>query len=197
MSTARARFRVVMPRTRNLLRVAAALAMVVAAAIGASGAALPAAAAPSAAAPNSRAPRPGSPPPGFALEDAGGVVVKLAKLKGEVVWVDFWASWCAPCRESFPWLNAMQQKYGAKGFKVVGINIDGQRRDAARFLEQVPARFTIVFDAAGATPEAWGIDVLPSSVLIDRSGKVAVVEHGFSAARRGAFEARIRALVER
>ncbi len=138
----------------------------------------------------------GVPPPAVALPDAGGAPVTLASLEGQVVWVDFWASWCGPCRESFPWMNAMQKKYGAKGFKVVAINVDKRRRDADRFLAQVPAGFTTLFDDKGATPAAWEINAMPTSVLVDRKGKVVVIEEGFHESRREALEARIRALLE-
>jgi cytochrome c biogenesis protein CcmG/thiol:disulfide interchange protein DsbE len=98
--------------------------------------------------------------------------IKLAALRGKWVYVDFWASWCGPCKQSFPWLNEMQSKYGAQGLTVVGINVDTKREDAATFLKQVPAQFTIAFDTAGATPKNYKIKGMPSSVLINPEGKV-------------------------
>ena len=133
--------------------------------------------------------------PGFALPTATGESVALEKLKGRVVYVDFWASWCGPCRRSFPWMNEMQQKYGAAGFTVIGVNVDKRRPDAEKFLQQTPATFTIVYDAAGRTPEAYAVKGMPSSYLVDASGKVVAVENGFRDEQKAELEARIRALV--
>ena len=138
---------------------------------------------------------PGAAAPAFALPDRDAKTVSLASLRGHVVYVDFWASWCGPCRKSFPWMNAMQQKYGAQGFRVVAVNVDKRRADADRFLAQVPAQFTTVFDATGTTPTAYDVKAMPSSVLVDDKGNVALVEEGFRDERRDALEARIRAML--
>src|SRR5205807_6899132 len=95
--------------------------------------------------------------PSFALPTAAGDSVSLEHMRGRVVYVDFWASWCGPCRRSFPWMNEMQRRYGDRGLTIVGVNVDKRRPEADRFLGQVPASFTIVFDAAGVTPSAWGV----------------------------------------
>jgi thiol-disulfide isomerase/thioredoxin len=133
--------------------------------------------------------------PPFTLQTATAETVALDALRGRVVYVDFWASWCGPCRRSFPWMNEMQQKYGARGFTVVGINVDKKRADAERFLQQTPAAFTIVFDAAGATPAAYAVKGMPSSYLIDAQGNVAAAEVGFFDDRKAGLEERIRALL--
>lgn len=139
----------------------------------------------------------GATAPAFALPDRAAKTVSLGALKGHVVYVDFWASWCGPCRRSFPWMSAMQKKYGARGLEVIAINVDKRRADAERFLAQVPAPFTTVFDPSGATPGSYDVKAMPSSVLIDADGNVALVEEGFHDDRREALEARIRALLER
>jgi thiol-disulfide isomerase/thioredoxin len=133
--------------------------------------------------------------PAFILSNAAGESVALEKLKGRVVYVDFWASWCGPCRRSFPWMNEMQQKYGAAGFTIVGVNVDKRRPDAERFLQQTPATFTIVYDEAGRTPEAYAVKGMPSSYLVDAAGKVVAVESGFRDEQKAELEARIRTLV--
>jgi len=137
----------------------------------------------------------GEPAPAFALPTAAGETIALDKLKGRVVYVDFWASWCGPCRRSFPWMNEMQQKYGAAGFTVVGVNVDKRRPDAEKFLQQTPATFTIVHDPAGKTPEAYGVKGMPSSYLVDANGKVVAVESGFRDEQKAEFEARIKTLL--
>ena len=138
---------------------------------------------------------PGTAAPPFALPTASGETVSLAPLRGHVVYVDFWASWCAPCRRSFPWMNALQARYGKDGLAIVGINVDKRRDDAERFLRDTPASFPIVYDAQGKTPGAYDVKGMPSSYLIDRKGNVVAVEEGFHDERRDDVEARIRALL--
>jgi len=135
--------------------------------------------------------------PAFTLPGSKGESVTLDKLRGKIVYVDFWASWCGPCRRSFPWMNDMQQKYGAKGFVVVGVNVDKKRADADRFLAQLPANFTLAFDEAGATPNAYGVKGMPSSYLVDGSGKVIYVERGFLDEHKAELEQRVAALVNK
>ena len=133
--------------------------------------------------------------PNLALPDAQGSVVALDTLRGKVVYVDFWASWCGPCRRSFPWMNEMQQKYGGKGLAIVAVNVDKKRADANKFLAQIPASFPVVFDEAGASPAAFGVKGMPSSYLIDARGNVAFVERGFVDASRVELEDRIKSLL--
>jgi thiol-disulfide isomerase/thioredoxin len=137
----------------------------------------------------------GKPAPPFSLPSAKGDTVALDKLRGKVVYVDFWASWCGPCRRSFPWMNEMQQKYGAKGFVVVGINVDKKRADADRFLLQNPASFVIAFDDTGATPSAYAVKGMPSSYLVDSRGNVTHIERGFLDEHKADLEKRIAALL--
>jgi cytochrome c biogenesis protein CcmG/thiol:disulfide interchange protein DsbE len=137
----------------------------------------------------------GQPAPAFALPTAKGEIVALDQLRGKVVYVDFWASWCGPCRRSFPWMNEMQQKYGPRGFAVVAINVDKKRSDAERFLVQHPANFTVVYDEAGSTPTAYGVKGMPSSYLIDARGNVTFVERGFLDENKAELESRVAALV--
>ena len=133
--------------------------------------------------------------PPLALPDGVGQPVDLAKLRGSVVYVDFWASWCGPCKRSFPWMNEMSRKYASKGLHVVAINVDKKRDDADRFLKASPAEFTVVYDAAGSTPAAWQVKSMPSSYLVDASGRIAWVENGFKDERKAEVEERIRAAI--
>jgi thiol-disulfide isomerase/thioredoxin len=132
----------------------------------------------------------GAPAPQFDLQGMDGAV-QLAKLTGKVVYVDFWASWCGPCRQSFPWMNEMQAKYGPRGFQIIGINVDAKSEDAKTFLATTPAKFTIAFDPKGATPRQYGIKGMPSSVLIGPDGKVLLEHSGFRDADRAELEAKI------
>jgi cytochrome c biogenesis protein CcmG, thiol:disulfide interchange protein DsbE len=137
----------------------------------------------------------GAPAPAFALPAADGHVVSLAGLRGRVVYLDFWASWCGPCRRSFPWMNELQERFGDRGLAIVAINVDKLRPDAERFLREYPATFTVVFDPAGSTPTAYAVPGMPTSFLIDARGSVVRVEQGFLDDRRAALEARIEALL--
>lgn len=127
--------------------------------------------------------------PGFTLPAMNGTTAKLADLRGKVVWVDFWASWCGPCRQSFPWMNGLMKRYPE--LQVVGINVDQKREDADRFLSKTPADFNIAFDTKGATPTAYGAKGMPSSYLIGKDGKVLLVHSGFTSADVPELEASI------
>jgi thiol-disulfide isomerase/thioredoxin len=137
----------------------------------------------------------GAPAPALALPTASGETVALDRLKGKVVYVDFWASWCAPCRKSFPWMAEMQKKYGPSGFTVVAVNVDKKRPDAERFLQSTPAAFTVVYDPAGTTPNAWNVKAMPTSFVVDPKGNVAIVESSFRDENVAELEGRIRSLV--
>ena len=133
--------------------------------------------------------------PGQAAPDVelGVGAERLSKLKGKVVYVDFWASWCGPCRQSFPWMNEMQSKYGAKGLQIVGVNLDAKRADADQFLAQLPARFSVGFDAKGDLARHFGVKGMPTSVLIGPDGKVLAVHQGFKDEDRKELEAKFAA----
>jgi cytochrome c biogenesis protein CcmG, thiol:disulfide interchange protein DsbE len=125
------------------------------------------------------------------LKDA----VNLARLKGKVVYVDFWASWCGPCKQSFPFMNDLQSRYGSGGLEIVAVNLDAKRDDADKFLAEVPARFTLAFDPKGDSARRFDVKAMPSSVLIGRDGKVVVAHKGFKEADRKELEERIAQLV--
>lgn len=132
---------------------------------------------------------PGQSAPDIDLATASAMQ-KLSSLKGKVVYVDFWASWCGPCRQSFPWMNEMQGKYGAKGLQVVGVNLDAKRADADQFLSNWPAKFTVAFDAKGDTAKRFEVKGMPTSVLIGADGKVLAVHQGFKDEDRQELEAK-------
>lgn len=133
----------------------------------------------------------GQPAPEIELRLPNGGAQKLAELKGKVVYLDFWASWCGPCKQSFPWMNEMQRKYAARGLQVVAINLDAKRVDADQFLARNPAGFAIAFDAAGDSARSVGLKGMPTSLLLGADGKVIYVHTGFRAEDRAELEARL------
>lgn len=129
--------------------------------------------------------------PDFDLAGRLGAV-RLSDYKGKTVYLDFWASWCGPCKQSFPWMNDMHSRYAAKGLRVVGINVDQKTDDAKAFLKDNPASFDVAFDQAGKTPRTYAIKGMPTSVLIGPDGKVLSVHSGFKDEQRDELERQIK-----
>ncbi len=118
---------------------------------------------------------------------------ELGEPQGRVVWVDFWASWCAPCRRSFPWMNEMNSKYADEGLQIIGVNVDTDKGLATAFLDETPARFSILYDPSGNLAETFDVQAMPSSFLLDASGKILAKHFGFKLANREEYEQSIRA----
>jgi thiol-disulfide isomerase/thioredoxin len=121
----------------------------------------------------------------------------LAPVEGRVVWVDFWASWCVPCRRSFPWLNSMHRKYGPAGLQIIAVNLDKDRALADGFLAEVPAEFALRFDPAAALAKEFGVQTMPSSFLIDADGNVLASHYGFRTADTADYEQAIETALNR
>lgn len=128
--------------------------------------------------------------PAFLLPGISGQV-SLESLRGKTVLVDFWASWCGPCRQSFPWMNDLQKRYGDKGLVIVAVNLDKDREFANNFLAEVPATFTVAFDPAGKTAESYKVKAMPTTILVSPEGRVLVTHTGFDAKHAPEFEAQI------
>jgi peroxiredoxin len=105
--------------------------------------------------------------------------VSVADYRGKVVYLDFWASWCAPCRESFPFMNELQRELAGKGLQILAVSVDKTADAARNFLVRHPAQFATALDAAAACPAAYGLEGMPSSYLIGRDGTVRAVHIGF------------------
>jgi thiol-disulfide isomerase/thioredoxin len=106
----------------------------------------------------------------------------LKQYAGKVIYLDFWASWCAPCRTSFPLLNKMHEKLKAQGFEVVGINLDEDKANAEKFLKEFPVSFTVLRDAKGEWSDKFVVESMPTSFIIDKQGVVQNIHHGFASA---------------
>ena len=134
--------------------------------------------------------------PRSAASDEPAQLLDLGAHRGKVVVVDFWASWCVPCRRSFPWLDAMQRKYGEDGLVVIGVNEDSAAEEAAAFLKDVPVSFLIVRDTDGALAREFDLTAMPSSYVIGRDGELAARHLGFKSAKQGEYEETLRRLLQ-
>ena len=134
--------------------------------------------------------------PDFTLPGADKEI-KLSKYKNKVVYVDFWASWCIPCKQSFPWMSQMQSRYRDQGFEIIAINLDDNRAAANEFLSQLSPEFTIAYDPQGAVAQLYELSVMPTSFLLDRKGELSYVHRGFKGSDRDEMEARIKELVSK
>lgn len=119
----------------------------------------------------------------------------LAALKGKVVLVDFWASWCAPCREELPELEALHKRFADKGLHIIGVNIDETKEAMDSFLASMPLSFQVVFDDGQSIVERWAPPKMPTSYIIDKSGKVALVQEGYEPGDLPAMTAKIEELL--
>ncbi|MGH7742112.1 MAG: TlpA disulfide reductase family protein [Candidatus Eiseniibacteriota bacterium] len=129
--------------------------------------------------------------PAFHLPAQHGLVT-LDSLRGKVVLVDFWASWCAPCARSFPWMNALHDSLSRQGLEIVAINLDKERADAEAFLAQHAPRFDVAFDPQGEVAEAYHVMAMPTSFVIGRTGELVLMHPGFDPKKAGDLEAVIR-----
>jgi len=107
------------------------------------------------------------------------VTQQLNDFKGKLIYVDFWATWCVPCRKSFPWMNEIHEKYKTKGFEIIAINLDKDTAQVSKFLEKYPAKFKIAYDPEGTTAKTFNVQTMPSSFLINQQGNIIFKYRGF------------------
>ncbi len=122
--------------------------------------------------------------------------VKLSAYRGKVVYVDFWASWCGPCRKSFPWMSELQERYGSS-LKVIAVNLDQDKKEAIKFLKKTKPNFAVAFDPKGKVAEKYKVRAMPSSYLIDQRGKIVSAHTGFRSKDKQKLEKQIQKLVSK
>jgi len=125
-----------------------------------------------------------------------GQITRLSQLRGQVVYVDFWASWCGPCRQSMPLYDAMFKRLPAGRFKILAINLDEDRKDAELFIKRFPVSYEILLDPDASSATTWSVPVMPSSFLVDSSGRVAYIYIGFKPSHIGTIEHDIQTLLD-
>lgn len=122
--------------------------------------------------------------------------LSLSKQRGQVVMLNFWASWCAPCREEFPLMDDLLKRYQALGFTIVAVNIDQRRELADKMLEQLNPSFTVVFDSDNKVSQRYQLEAMPSTFFLDRKGQIRFAHKGYRAGDESKYEDFIRTLIK-
>ncbi|GAA0585818.1 TlpA disulfide reductase family protein [Rhizomicrobium electricum] len=122
---------------------------------------------------------------------ANAADLDLNAYKGKVVYLDFWASWCTPCRQSFPWMGQIQESNGRRGLVVIAVNVDHDKDLAEKFLQRFSPRFKIVYDPHGEIAHQYGLKDMPTSYVIGRDGKVRFTHAGFYPNQQAVYSAHI------
>jgi peroxiredoxin len=137
----------------------------------------------------------GDPAVDFSLNSRGGDPVTMSGLKGQVVLINFWASWCGPCRQEFPLLDTIYKKYKKLGFTIIGLNVEPDAKDAEAFLKQNPVSFPIVYDPKDEMSKRYGITGMPSVALVDRKGVVRWMHKSYVAGDENEYMDQVRGLL--
>jgi peroxiredoxin len=138
---------------------------------------------------------PNSPAPPFTLPAKGGSQINLAQYKGQVVMINFWASWCGPCRQEMPLLEDIYKKYNKLGFTLIGVNVEPDSKAADDWLKQTPVSFPILYDKESKVSQMYDVSGMPSTVIIDRKGNLRYLHHGYKPGDEGEYLNNIRAMI--
>jgi len=138
----------------------------------------------------------GAAAPDFASRSDSGRNVRLSELRGQVVLINFWASWCNPCRQELPLLNKIYAQYRATGFVLLAVNVDDNRKDAEVMLKRLGLRFPTLFDSNKNVAKLYGVDAMPATLVIDRDGRVRHVHRGYYDGYERKYEQQVRELLK-
>ena len=139
---------------------------------------------------------PSTPAPDFSLHAMSGPNMRLQDQRGRVVMVNFWATWCAPCRQEMPQLNRLYQKYRSSGFVLLGVNVDDDPSKAAEVATKLGVTFPVLLDADKRVSKLYDLNTMPSTVVIDRDGKMRFLHRGYRAGTEAEYEQTIRGLLK-
>ena len=134
--------------------------------------------------------------PDFTLRTLNGPNLRLQEQRGRVVMINFWATWCGPCRQEMPHLNSLYQKYRASGFVLLSVNVDDDTRNAADVAAKLGVTFPVLLDTDKAVSKLYDLSTMPSTVLIDRDGKIRYVHRGYLTGYEDNYEKQIRELLK-
>ena len=129
--------------------------------------------------------------PDITLATLSGAPLHVADLKGQVVLLDFWASWCIPCRKSFPAVDALHRELKPRGLEVVAVNVDEQQKNADAFLAKYPHTMTVALDPRGNAARAFDLQAMPSTLIVDRAGRIRYTHQGYSEKTIGQFRSEV------
>ncbi|HWF98985.1 MAG TPA: TlpA disulfide reductase family protein [Steroidobacteraceae bacterium] len=133
--------------------------------------------------------------PGFTLPARDGKVVTLTQFKGDVVMINFWASWCGPCRQEMPLLDSIYKQYKDMGFVLLGVNVEPSSHDANAWLMQTPVSYPILYDTKSQVSQLYHVQAMPTTVIIDRQGVVRYVHNGYLPGDENQYMNSIRSLI--
>lgn len=133
--------------------------------------------------------------PDFTLKSRDGKNVRLSDLRGQVVLLNFWASWCGPCRQEMPILDEIHNKYKNLGFSVLGVNLDAKSSKAINYLKDTPVSFPVLYDPKGEVSGQYGVQAMPSTVVIDKDGNVRYLHEGYKSGYEDDYRKQIKALM--
>jgi peroxiredoxin len=134
--------------------------------------------------------------PDFTLRTLDGQKLRLGEQRGQVVLVNFWATWCGPCRQEMPHLNKLYEKYKSSGFVLLGVNVDDDTRQAAGVADKLGVKFPVLPDADKRVSRQYDLSAMPSTVLIDRDGKVRYLHRGYQSGYEDTYDKQIRELLK-
>jgi thiol-disulfide isomerase/thioredoxin len=137
-----------------------------------------------------------TPAPDFTLLSSSGENVRLAEQRGQVVMLNFWASWCGPCRQEMPLLEEMSKRYSAAGFVLYGVNVEEDNTDAKKLIKQLGVTFPILYDPESKASSIYNVDAMPTTVLIDKKGVIRYVNRGYKAGDEVKYREQIRELIK-
>lgn len=133
--------------------------------------------------------------PDFTLKNRNGENIKLSELRGEVVMINFWASWCAPCRQEMPLLEALHGKYSDLGFVLLGVNVEEDSTQAMALLKEIPVTFPVLYDNKNEVTKLYNVVAMPSTVIIDRDGKMRFLHRGYLPGYEEEYAKQVKALI--
>ena len=133
--------------------------------------------------------------PDFSLPDESGAMVSLDDFDGQVVLINFWASWCGPCREEMPLLDELHQRYEPLGFTMLGVNVEEDSTAAQKFLQGTAVSFPILFDRENSVSKLYDVIAMPSTVIVGRDGTVRYIHHGYEPGNENDYQDQIRQLI--
>ena len=131
----------------------------------------------------------------FTLKSNSGKNIRLSDLRGQVVMLNFWASWCGPCRQEMPLLDALSQRYHPAGFTLLGVNVEADKKAADSMLHEIPVSFPILYDPTSKVSELYKVEAMPSTILIDCDGNMNYLHRGYVPGDEKIYKKRIKTLL--